>query len=188
MDWWDKSCFRTWMTCHNWWNHELCTLSENPEGECMAVSLWPQAYLGYAAGQWSRTHQQVHLWIKPILQRRVGQNSSTATWKTQLLLQRVAVIRFRGLLLFHVGPGRFGPLFSLNKWDHYFKTAFCIYPGYLCVVLKFVDDLNHSSVTYAKNWKKAFTPLYLYIYIYIYIYICVWCVRRLIASKMFLFT
>ncbi len=56
--------FRTWMTCHNWWNHEFCTLSENPEGECPAISLWPQAqtHLGYAAGQWSKTHQQVHLW------------------------------------------------------------------------------------------------------------------------------
>ncbi len=29
------------------------------------VSLWPQAqvHLGYAAGQWSQTHQQVHLWM-----------------------------------------------------------------------------------------------------------------------------
>ncbi len=58
----------------------------------------------------------------------------------QLLLQRVAqpVIRFRGQLLFHVVPDRFGQLFSLNKWSHYFKTAFCIYSGYLCVILKFV--------------------------------------------------
>ncbi len=31
------------------------------------VSLWPQAqaHLGYAAGQWSQTHQQVHLWMAP---------------------------------------------------------------------------------------------------------------------------
>ncbi len=51
--------------CHNWWNHEFCTLSENPEGECPVVSLWPQAqaHLGYVAGQWSQTHQQVHLWM-----------------------------------------------------------------------------------------------------------------------------
>ncbi len=49
----------------NWWNQEFCTLSENPEGECPAVSLWPQAqaHLGYTAGQWSRKHQQVHLWM-----------------------------------------------------------------------------------------------------------------------------
>ncbi len=27
--------------------------------------MWPQAqaHLGYAAGQWSQTHQQVHLWM-----------------------------------------------------------------------------------------------------------------------------
>ncbi len=57
--------FRTWTTCHNWWNHEFCTLSENPEGEWPAVSLLPQAqaHLGYAAGQWSQTHQQDHLWM-----------------------------------------------------------------------------------------------------------------------------
>ncbi len=31
--------FRTWTTCHNWWNHEFCTLSKkNPEGECPAIS------------------------------------------------------------------------------------------------------------------------------------------------------
>ncbi len=121
------------MTCHIWWNHEFCTLSENPEGECPAVSLWPQvqAHLGYAAGQWSETHQQVHLWmaqktklrflewpnqspdlntiemlwhdlnqsihaqtlkcgwIKTILQRRVGQNSSTAMWKTHCQLSQI---------------------------------------------------------------------------------------------------
>ncbi len=51
------------MTCHNWWNHEFCTQSENPEEEYPAISLWPQAHLGYAGGQWSQTHQQVHLWI-----------------------------------------------------------------------------------------------------------------------------
>ncbi len=101
--------FRTWMTCHNWWNHDFCTLSENPEGEYLAVRLWPQAqaHLGHAAGQWSQTHQQVHLWIemllhdlkqsktiqcgwiKTILQRRVGQNSSTAMWKTRCQLSQM---------------------------------------------------------------------------------------------------
>ncbi len=47
--------FRTWTTCHNWWNHEFCTLStENPEGECPAIS--SSSTLGYAAGQWSQTY------------------------------------------------------------------------------------------------------------------------------------
>ncbi len=35
-------------------------------------------------------------------------------------------------------PGRFGQLFSLNKWNHNLKTAFCIYLHYLCVILQFV--------------------------------------------------
>ncbi len=65
---------------------------------------------------------------KTILQRRVGKNFSQVMWKThcklsqtldwlELLLQRVAqpVTRFRGKLLFHLVPGRFGQLFYLNK-------------------------------------------------------------------------
>ncbi len=77
------------------------------------------------------------------------------TW-LQLLLQRVAqpVIRFRGQLLFHVGPGSFGQLFYLNKWNHYFKTAFCIYSGYLCVILKLVWwSESFKCDKYAKNKK-----------------------------------
>ncbi len=43
----------------------LAYVSENPVRECPAISLWPQAqaHLGYAAGQWSQTHQHVHLWM-----------------------------------------------------------------------------------------------------------------------------
>ncbi len=45
--------FRTWMTCHNWWNHDFCTLSENPEGE------WPGRQIvtssSSALGSCSRT-------------------------------------------------------------------------------------------------------------------------------------
>ncbi len=44
----------------------------------------------------------------------------------------------RAQLIFHVGPGRFGQIFSLNKWNHHIKTAFCIYLRYLCVILKLV--------------------------------------------------
>ncbi len=74
----------------------------------------------------------------------------------QLLPQRVAqpVIRFRGQLLFHVVPGRFGQLFPLNKWNHHFKTAFCIYSGYLCVILKSVWwSESFKCDKYAKNKK-----------------------------------
>ncbi len=67
--WWSGvafwGSFTTWTNCHNWWDHEFCSLSENPEGECPAVSLWHQAHahMGYAAGQWYETQQQVHFWM-----------------------------------------------------------------------------------------------------------------------------
>ncbi len=38
-----RCSFRTWTTCHNWWNHEFCPQSENNEGECLAISLWPSS-------------------------------------------------------------------------------------------------------------------------------------------------
>lgn len=43
-----------------------------PEGECLAVSLCPetQGHLGYAAGQWSKTHQQVYLWMDQRIQNQ----------------------------------------------------------------------------------------------------------------------
>lgn len=36
---------------------------EKPQGECLAISLWPQAQerLGYAAGKLFKIHQQVHI-------------------------------------------------------------------------------------------------------------------------------
>ncbi len=76
--------------------------------------------------------------------------------KLQLLLQRVAqpVIRFRGQFVFHVGPGRFGQLFSLNKWNHYFKTAFCIYTGYICVIFFFWWSESFKCDKYAKKNKQ----------------------------------
>ncbi len=78
----------------------------------------------------------------------------TNAW-LQLFQQRVAqpVIRFRGQLLFHIVPSRFGQLFSLNKLNHYFKTAFCIYSGYLCVILQFV-------------WWSEYIDILMCIYIY----------------------
>ena len=87
-----------------------------------AISLWPQAQtcLSYAGGQWSKTHQQVYLWLakknktlrlkwfgmalhvpfmlksppvwlhwKKILQKKVGQNSSTVMWKTHYQLLKM---------------------------------------------------------------------------------------------------
>ncbi len=47
------------------WNYEFCGLPKNPEGQCPAICSWPQAEanLGSAEGQWSKTHQQIHLWM-----------------------------------------------------------------------------------------------------------------------------
>ena len=41
-------------------------------------------------------------------------------------------------LFFPTGSGRFGSLLSLHKWNHHLKTAFCIFSGYLCLILKCV--------------------------------------------------
>ncbi len=103
------------------------------------------------------------------------EDSSTAMWKTLCQLSQTLdcscccpgdaqpVIRFRGQLLFHVGPGRFGQPFSLNKWNHYFKTAFCIYSGYLCVILKLVWRSESFKCDKCANGhsgeKKIFDPL-----------------------------
>ena len=43
-----------------------------------------------------------------------------------------------GQLLFHIGPGGIGWLFSFNKWHHHLKTVFFVCSGYLCLILKLV--------------------------------------------------
>ncbi len=70
----------------------------------------------------------------------------------------------RGQLIFHVGPGRFGQIFSLNKWNHHLKTAFCIYLHYLCVILKCVWWSEYFKCDkYAKKKKKKLTSLLLHL-------------------------
>ncbi len=71
----------------------------------------------------------------------------------------------RGQFFFHVGPGRFGQLFSLNKLNHHLKTAFCIYLHCLCVILKLVwwSETFKCDKYEEKKWKKSnnlFTALY----------------------------
>lgn len=58
-------CLRTRTTCCDWRNNEFWCLPEDPEGERLAISSCPQtqALLDHAAGQRSKTHQQVHLWV-----------------------------------------------------------------------------------------------------------------------------
>ncbi len=61
----------------------------------------------------------------------------------------------REQLIFHIGPGRFVQLFSLNKLNHHLKTAFCIYLRYPCVILKcFWWSESFKCDKYAKNVKK----------------------------------
>ncbi len=71
-------------------------------------------------------------------------------------------------------------VFSLNKWNHYFKTAFCIYSGYLCVILKLVWSESFKCDKYAtppppkkkkQEGAKTFSHHCIYIYIYIHTYI-----------------
>lgn len=98
----------------------------------------------------------------------------TMRYQLQLLLQRAAqpVIR----LLFHVVPSRFGQLFSLFKWRHYFKTAFCIYSGYLCLIkiclLILIIQVWH--VKKEQGGKRILTPLSLYIFMCVVILWCFW--------------
>ncbi len=75
------------------------------------------------------------------------------TW-LQLLLQRVAqpVIRLRGQLLFHVGSGRFGQLFPLINEKNYFKTAFCIYSGYLQPYSDWISFTRVDGVMFIYHW------------------------------------
>lgn len=42
---------RTWMTAYDWWPHNFGSLPENPEGESLSISFWPQAvmHLGFAS-------------------------------------------------------------------------------------------------------------------------------------------
>ncbi len=105
--------------------------------------------------------------------------------------KRVAqpVIRFRGHLLFHVGPSRFGQLFSLNKWNHYFKTAFCIYSGYLCVVLKFVwwsesfkCDICKKNKKTGRGQKPFHGTIYIYTHTHTHTQCFLWDLWRQVTS------
>ncbi len=89
---------------------------------------------------------------KPLLTKK---NTKAHPQRCERLIAVVAarvahpVIRFRGQLLFHVVPGRFGQIFFLSKWNHYFKIKFSTYSGFISVLYKNVfDDLNLLNVTY----------------------------------------
>lgn len=82
------------------------------------------------------------------------------------------VIRFRGQLLFHMGTARF---IFLNKLNHHFKTALCIYLGYyyLCIIQKNVNEfiavwmLSQSlTLRFGLNSHQFCCPFFLHIIIF----------------------
>ncbi len=59
---------------------------------------------------------------------------------------------------------RFGRLFCLKKWNNYFKNPFCVYRGYLCVILKsvwwsesFKCDKYAKKIKIIRKGAKTFT-------------------------------
>ncbi len=88
--------------------------------------------------------------------------------KIMWLITVLSWSNMRRQLIFHVGPGGFGHLFSLNKWNHHLKTAFCIYVHYLCVILQFVwwsecfkcDKYAKNKIKKQEGGKNLFTALY----------------------------
>ncbi len=127
-------------------------------------------------------------WIKTIRQRRVGQYSSTVIWKTHCQLSQMldcsCCCKGWHFQLLDLGAMHFSCIarqvwtaFFLIKIKSLFQNCILYVLGLSLCNIHFFDDLNHSSVTYAKNEKKKergknfFTPLHIiYIYIYIYIY------------------
>ncbi len=84
-----------------------------------------------------------------------GWRNLTQLSKIMWLITVLSWFNRRVQYIFHVGPGRFGQLFSLNKCNH-LKTAFCIYLHYLCVILKLVWwSESFNSDKYAKNKKTG---------------------------------
>ncbi len=86
------------------------------------------------------------------------------SWHNQLL-------DLGGNYFFTWGQVGLDSFFSLNKWKHHLKTAFCIYLHYLCVILKLVWwSVSFKCDKYAKKknlkqegGKNLFTALYIYL-------------------------
>ncbi len=147
------------MTCRNWWNHEFCTLQKILKEIVQRISFVTSSSSALGLCSWTMIPNTPAIsnahawkpscgWIKTILQRREGQNSSTAMWRTRCQLSHMLdcscccevwhnqLLDLGANYFFHIEPGRLEQLFSLNRWNHYFKTAFCIYSGYFSVILK----------------------------------------------------
>lgn len=104
--------FKAWPRCHNWMNHEICSQPENLDREYAVISQWTnaQANLVYAATIRSTRaspplngskETKLSFWsslVRPQVpdfntrfavaghKQAVGQNSSTAMWRTDIQL------------------------------------------------------------------------------------------------------
>ncbi len=92
---------------------------------------------------------------------RVWQNSSTAMWKTHCQFSQTLDCSCccKGWhdqlleLLFHVGPGRFGQLFSLNKWNHLLRLYLC--RANASTTVKRVHVYIEKTMEKHRNWIKT---------------------------------
>ncbi len=152
--------------------NELRTASKNVR--------WTAGLTCFNLGQCSwfnnkkKTGQKRHPWksseAKATADQKEHKSSShicqKISWLSPRLLGKYSMDWWDKITI-HVVPGRFGQLFSRNKWNHHFKTVFCIYVGYLCVILKLVWSESFKCAKYAtKNIMKHFTALYVGYYHY----------------------
>lgn len=61
----------------NWWHHEFCSLPRNLEAEFPAISSCSETQTQLGSGQWSETHQQVHLWMA---QNKMKKQTNEGFW------------------------------------------------------------------------------------------------------------
>ncbi len=59
-----------------------------------------------------------------VIRAACGLWNLTPLYKIMCLITVLSWFNGRGQFIFHVGPGRFGQLFSLNKWNYYLKADF----------------------------------------------------------------
>ncbi len=89
----------------------------------------------------------------------MGQNSSTAMWKTHCQFSQTLDCSCccKGWqlleLLFHVGPSRFGQLFSLNKWNNLLRLSLC--RANASTTVKRVHVYIEKTMQKHRNWIKT---------------------------------
>lgn len=141
-------CFK--VTCYNWWNHEVCSLPENPEEECLAITSCPelQEHVCYAAGQF-------HLWWT---QTRAKQKQNKGfecliTFRTQIQLKCFDVTLNRPFKLKswikNIFAKKFFMVQSVFKW--LFRTGF----KYL---FPLINEINNKL--FLRKWSSIILTCY----------------------------